>query len=98
MEATAAITFGLALAGFAGGVVWKVASISVSLGKIVHRIETDEARDREERERSREKFAELYGATGEHESQLAALASEVKSVSSSCERIESKLDRLIEKS
>lgn len=97
MNVTAAITLGLAIAGFIGGIIWKVADLSVRFGRMTQKVEQNELRDKEEREHASVKFAELYNRMGQNESVIAALTNNVNTLTNTCGRIETKLDRLIER-
>lgn len=97
MNVYTAISLGLAIAGFIGGVIWKVADLSMKFGKMQETISANKERDAEEREKASQKFSELYNRMATNESSLSALQSNVTNLSATCSRIESKLDRLIER-
>lgn len=98
MGIAAAITLGITIAGFAGGIIIKVSDLSIKFGKLTQTVEQSMERDREDRDQNNNRFNELYTRTNAHESSIAALTNSVTSLTSTCQRIESKLDRLIEKS
>ena len=97
MNIETAITVGLAIAGFAGGVIWKVSDLSIKFGRMTQKQDENNERDKEERKRTSEKFSELYNRTSAHDSTITGLINTVSSLANTCTRIESKLDRLIEK-
>lgn len=97
MSITVIISFGITVAGFIVSMITLVAKLSVNFGKLSNRLDQNESRDKEERAHTREKFAELYARISSHDSTLAGLKNNVLNLSSTCQRIESKLDRLIEK-
>ncbi len=97
MNATAIITFSITVAGFVFTMITLVAKLSVNFGKLSNRLDQNETRDKEERSHIREKFTELYSKINLHESTLAGLKNNVSNLTSTCQRIEAKLDRLIEK-
>lgn len=97
MSTTAIITFSITVAGFIFGILTTVAKLSVEYGRIKKELEENEERDKEERSHTREKFADLYSKINLHESTLAGLKNNVSNLTSTCQRIEAKLDRLIEK-
>lgn len=97
MNATAIITFSITVAGFVFSMITLVAKLSVNFGRLSNRLDQNETRDKEERSHTREKFTELYSKINLHESTLAGLKNNVSNLTSTCQRIEAKLDRLIEK-
>lgn len=97
MSITAIVSVSITVAGFVGGIIVTVANLSVKYGKLTQKVAQNEERDKEEREHSSAKFSELYNRTAAHDSVIAALSNNVGSLSATCTRIESKLDRLIER-
>lgn len=91
------ITLGITIAGFIFGIIATVSKLSVEYGKLRNEIDQNESRDKEERAHTREKFTELYTRISGHDSTLAALQNNVSNLTTTCGRIETKLDRLIEK-
>ncbi len=91
------ITLSITIAGFIFGIIATVSKLSVEYGKIRNDLDQNKARDKEERAHTREKFTELYTRISGHDSTLAALQNNVTNLTTTCGRIESKLDRLIEK-
>jgi hypothetical protein len=80
MNLGGAITIGITIAGFVGGVIIKIADISIQLGRILQRVNTNEERDREERAKAREKFSDLYSRSSSHESLLAVLVEKIDGI------------------
>lgn len=97
MNIYTSITLGIAIAGFIGGILAKVADLSTKYGRIVEKMETNEKRDDEERTKSSAKFSELYNRMSANESNVNALQTNVNNLMGTCNRIESKLDRIIER-
>lgn len=97
MDIRAIITFSITLAGFIFSIIYKVVELSVKFGKLQQRVDQNEERDKEERNKTHAKFTELYNRTANHDALISGLANNVNTLSSTCSRIESKLDRLIEK-
>lgn len=98
MSITAAITLGITIAGFVGGIVSAVSKLAAKVGRIMEKLEENERRDTEERGKTSEKFAELYNRVGATESNINALTTGFNNLNATCNRIESKLDRVIERS
>lgn len=92
-----AICLGITIAGFIGGIIVKVADLSVKYGRLTEKMETNENRDTEERARSNANFNELYNRISTNESNITALKADVLNLMGTCNRIENKLDRIIEK-
>ena len=97
MSPVTIISFSITIAGFIGGIIGCVAKLSTEYGKLKKTVEQNEKRDEEERAKVHVKFSNLFATTSAHESTLAALKNNVSNLQKTCERIESKLDRLIEK-
>ncbi len=97
MDVKVLVSISISIAGFIFGIIWKIVELSVKFGKIQQRIDNNEERDREERAHASVKFSELYNRTANHDALISGLANNVTTLSSTCSRIESKLDRLIEK-
>ena len=97
MDLKVLISVSISIAGFIFGIIWKVAEMSIKLGKMQQRLDNNEERDREERAHASVKFSELYNRMANHDALISGLANNVTTLSSTCSRIESKLDRLIEK-
>lgn len=96
-NAVTVISISITVAGFIFGIIGSVFRLSVEYGRLKKTVEANELRDKEEREKTRDKFSKLYATTNSHESTLAALKNNVSNLQQTCSRIESKLDRLIEK-
>ena len=97
MNIYTAISLGIAIAGFIGGVVVKVADLSSKYGRLQENVKNNENRDTEERQKTGAKFAELYNRMSANESSVNALQTNVNNLTATCNRIESKLDRIIER-
>lgn len=97
MNATAILGTAITVAGFLIGIITTVARLSVDYGKLKKEFEKNDERDKEDRAHTREKFSEIYGKLSVHDSSLSGLKHNVSNLTTTCERIESKLDRLIEK-
>ena len=96
MNIYTSISLGIAIAGFIGGVIVKVADLSSKYGRLQEKVKNNEDRDTEERQKASGKFAELYNRMGANESSVNALQTNVNNLTATCNRIESKLDRIIE--
>lgn len=97
MSITAAITLGITIAGFVGGITSAVAKLASKVGRIMEKLEFNEKRDTEERGKTSENFAELYNRVGVTESNINALSTNYVNLNATCNRIENKLDRIIER-
>ncbi len=97
MTAAQFISLSITIAGFIIGIITSVAKLAAEYGKLKKEVEQNANRDKEERDHTREKFTKLYAITSSHETTLAGLQNNVTNLTSTCERIEAKLDRLIEK-
>lgn len=95
--ATTIISISITIAGFIFGIIGSVFRLSVEYGRLKKTVEANENRDKEEREKTREKFSQLYATTNSHESTIAKLSNDISNTKQTLLRIESKLDRLIEK-
>ena len=97
MNIYTAISLGIAIAGFIGGIIVKVADLSSKYGRLQEKVKNNEDRDTEERHNADAKFAELYNRMSVNESSVNALQTNVNNLTATCNRIESKLDRIIER-
>lgn len=97
MNIYTAISMGLAIAGFIGGIIVKVADLSSKYGRLLENVKNNEERDTEERQKSCVKFEELYNRMSANESSVNALQTNVTNLTATCNRIETKLDRIIER-
>ena len=97
MNIYTAISLGIAIAGFIGGIIVKVADLSSKYGRLQENVKNNEDRDTEERQKASGKFAELYNRMGANEASVNALQTNVNNLTATCNRIESKLDRIIER-
>jgi len=94
----AGITLGIAIAGFIIGIIKTTSGISTEFGKMQQRLDNNEKQDEREREHTSTKFSELYNRTAGHDAALASLTAGMSSMSTTMQKMDSKLDRLIEKS
>ncbi len=97
MSVYTSISLGIAIAGFIGGIIVKVSDLSSKYGQLQEKVRANEKRDAEERQKSGSKFAELYNRMSNNESAVNALQTSVTNITATCNRIESKLDRIIER-
>lgn len=93
MNLGGAITVGISIAGFVGGTIITVADLSIKLGRILQRVNANEERDKEERAKAREKFAELYTRSSSHESLLAVLVEKIDGIKEDTKDIKDTLRR-----
>lgn len=93
MSIGASITLGITIAGFIAGILWKVADLSGHFGKLTEQVQHNSERAAEDRT----KIQRLEAQVTVHESSIATLNNAVNSITNTCSRIESKLDRLIER-
>lgn len=97
MNIYTSICLGITIAGFVGGVIARVAQLSTKYGRLEEKMEMNERRDNEERSKTSVKFAELYNRMSANESSVNALQANVNNLMGTCNRIEAKLDRIIER-
>ena len=97
MNMYTAISLGITIAGFIGGIIVKVADLSSKYGHLQEKVKNNEDRDIEERQKAGAKFTELYNRMSANESSVNALQTNVNNLTATCSRIESKLDRIIER-
>ena len=97
MSTGAAITLGITIAGFLGGILWKVVEVAVKNGKLQQRLDTMEAQQEKTDAKNSAKFEKLYNLVNVHGSAIDVLTSVINTVKDTTERTESKLDRLIER-
>ena len=91
-----AITLGITIAGFIGGVVTALVKLGMKTGRLMERLEQNEKRDTEEREKIGVNFTELYGRMNAAECDIRSQATAIHNIEATCGRIETKLDRIIE--
>lgn len=96
MSIITAITLGITIAGFIGGVVTALVKLGMKTGRLMERLEQNEKRDAEEREKIGVNFTELYGRMNAVECDVKAQGTNINNLVATCTRIESKLDRAIE--
>lgn len=90
------ISLCIAIAGFVGGVIAALVKLGASVGRLMERLEQNEKRDAEEREKIGVNFTELYGRMNAVECDVKAQGTSINNLVATCTRIESKLDRIIE--
>ena len=90
------ISISIAIAGFIGGIITAVAKLAIKTGRLMERLENNEKRDAEEREKIGVNFTELYGRMNAVECDVKAQGTNINNLVATCTRIESKLDRAIE--
>ena len=96
MNIYTSISLGIAIAGFIGGIITAVARLAINTGRLMERLESNEKRDTEEREKIGVNFTELYGRMNAVECDVKAQGTSINNLVATCTRIESKLDRIIE--
>lgn len=96
MSIAAIITLSITIAGFIGGVVTALVKLGMKTGRLMERLEQNEKRDVEEREKIGVNFTELYGRMNAVECDVKAQGTSINNLVATCTRIESKLDRIIE--
>lgn len=97
MNVYTAITLGISVAGFVGGIIVAVAKLATKTGRVLERMDNNEKRDAEERAKINANISELYGRMNVCEGDVKAQGTEIKSILETCKRIENKLDRRIER-
>lgn len=97
MNIYTAISLGLAIAGFVGGILTAIFKLAIKTGRLLERFNTHEKRDDEEREKNHRNFDEIYTRMRGTESDVTAVQSIVTELKGTCSRIENKLDRFIER-
>ena len=96
MTLSAIISVSIAIAGFIGGIITAVAKLAIKTGRLMERLEQNEKRDAEEREKIGVNFTELYSRMNAVECDVKAQGTSINNLVATCTRIESKLDRLVE--
>lgn len=89
------ITLGISISGFVGGVIATVAKLSFNYGHLKERVKFNEERDKEERQKSSVKFAELYNRMSNNEGDVKEINAKVDTLNLTCGRIENKLDKYL---
>lgn len=95
MNAAAAVTFGISIATFLLGIMYKLVSLSVKFGRMQKTLEGNEARDDEERRKTAARITELFNSRNAHETALARLDANMTNIDAKLEKIDAKLDRII---
>jgi chromosome segregation ATPase len=90
------ISLCIAIAGFIGGVIAALVKLGASVGRLMERLESNEKRDKEERDKIGANLSELYGRMNAAECDIRSQATAIHNIEATCSRIESKLDRIIE--
>ncbi len=90
------VSLAIAIAGLLGGIITAVAKLALKTGRIMERVNANEKRDDEERERSSIKFTDLYNRMSAAESEVKSQGTAINSILATCTRIENKLDRYSE--
>jgi hypothetical protein len=96
MSVYTSICLAITIAGFIGGIITAVAKLATKTGRLMERLEQNEKRDAEEREKIGVNFTELYGRMNAVECDVKAQGTSINNLVATCTRIESKLDRLVE--
>ena len=96
MNVYTSICLSITIAGFIGGIITAVAKLATKTGRLMERLEQNEKRDAEEREKYGVNFNELYGRMNAVECDVKAQGTSINNLVATCTRIESKLDRLVE--
>lgn len=96
MNVTSIIGVAISTAGFAGGVIVAIAKLAMKTGRLMERLESNEKRDKEEREKIGANLSELYSRMNAAECDIRAQATSINNIEATCSRIETKLDRVIE--
>jgi uncharacterized coiled-coil protein SlyX len=96
MMIAAAISLGITIAGFLGGIFWKVATMSKDNGRLAQRVDNIETRAKEDRENDDKRFAELFSRTNAAEQNISTLNAKVDNLTLLCSKMDTKLDKLIE--
>ena len=97
MNIGSALALGISVGGFVITVVTLIARLSKHYGKLEEQVKFNEERDKEERQKSSVKFAELYNRMATSEGDVKELNAKVDTLQNTCVRIECKLDKLIER-
>ena len=96
MNIYTSISLGIAIAGFIGGIITAVARLAINTGRLMERLESNEKRDSEEREKIAANFSELFGRMNAAECDIRSQATSIHNIEATCGRIETKLDRIVE--
>ena len=96
MSIAAIITLSITIAGFIGGVIAALVKLGAIVGRLMERLESNEKRDSEEREKIAANFSELFGRMNAAECDIRSQATAIHNIEATCGRIETKLDRIIE--
>lgn len=91
------ISISIAIAGFIGGIITAVAKLAIKTGRLMERLENNEKRDAEERKQINANISELYARMNAAEGDVKAQGTAIQNLVATCNRIENKLDRIIER-
>lgn len=91
------ISLSIAIAGFIGGIITAVAKLATKTGRLMEQVESNEKRDAEERRATEANLKELFARMNATESEVKAQGASIQNLVATCNRIESKLDRIIER-
>lgn len=97
MDLYTSICLGITIAGFMGGIIVKVANLSARYGSMREKLSINEKREEEERTKNSAKFSELYNRMSANEGNAKETQAKVDALMGTCNRIEAKLDRIIER-
>lgn len=97
MSIHTSISLAIAIAGFIGGIITAVAKLATKTGRLMERLENNEKRDAEERTQLNANISELYGRMNACEGDVKAHETALNNLVATCNRIENKLDRIIER-
>lgn len=95
MSATAIIAFAITVASFLLGIIYKVISLSVTIGRLLKTVEENERKDCEERASASRKFAELFEHRNKHDKALALMDMKISTISEDTKKINAKLDHIL---
>lgn len=97
MNIYTSISLAIAIAGFVGGIITAVARLAIKTGRLMERLDQNDTRDAEERAKINANFSELYNRMNATECDVKAQGTAIQNLVATCTRIETKLDRIIER-
>ena len=89
------ISIGIALGSFIITTLAMLIKLGVTVGKLMQRLDENETRDKEEREKAAKKFDELYSDRNKHAQVLVRLDATMSNIDAKLEKMDGKLDRLM---
>lgn len=95
MSSSAVISLIVSITGLLLGILWKVIDMSITLGRLYKTVENNEKRQCEERENNSKKFQELYSYRNTHDRLLALNDAKLQNLVNELDKIDKKLDTLI---